>query len=152
MTLPHDRFRWHMKQRGAVLAKGRLLGLQFQALLKDGLYWELARRANEMAFRLRDGLSALGCAFPAALPTNQQFPVLPNSVVKGLQAAGYRFEVDHAEGPDQTCIRLVTSWATPEDAVNTFLQKSGRLQRIKRRLCRLFLSLFRNRNFVRFYA
>ena len=55
-------------------------------------------------------------------PTNQQFPVLPNSVVKGLQAAGYRFEVDHAEGPDQTCIRLVTSWATPEDAVNTFLQ------------------------------
>ena len=122
MTLPHDRFRWHMKQRGAVLAKGRLLGLQFQALLKDGLYWELARRANEMAFRLRDGLSALGCAFPLPSPTNQQFPVLPNSVVKGLQAAGYRFEVDHAEGPDQTCIRLVTSWATPEDAVNTFLQ------------------------------
>ena len=109
MTLPHDRFRWHMKQRGAVLAKGRL-------------YWELARRANEMAFRLRDGLSALGCAFPLPSPTNQQFPVLPNSVVKGLQAAGYRFEVDHAEGPDQTCIRLVTSWATPEDAVNTFLQ------------------------------
>lgn len=63
-----------MKQRGAVLAKGRLLGLQFQALLKDGLYWELARRANEMAFRLRDGLSALGCAFPLPSPTNQRSP------------------------------------------------------------------------------
>mgnify|MGYP002230675738 CR=1 FL=1 len=47
-----------MKQRGAVLAKGRLLGLQFQALLEDGLYFDLARRANELAFRLRDGVAA----------------------------------------------------------------------------------------------
>ena len=66
LTRPMPHFRWHMKQRGAVLAKGRLLGLQFQALLEDGLYFDLARRANELAFRLRDGVAALGYPFPVA--------------------------------------------------------------------------------------
>lgn len=64
-----------------MLAKGRLLGLQFQALLEDGLYFDLARRANELAFRLRDGVAALGYPFPVASPSNQQFPVLPNETV-----------------------------------------------------------------------
>ena len=77
LTRPMPHFRWHMKQRGAVLAKGRLLGLQFQALLEDGLYFDLARRANELAFRLRDGVAALGYPFPVASPSNQQFPVHP---------------------------------------------------------------------------
>ena len=122
LTRPMPHFRWHMKQRGAVLAKGRLLGLQFQALLEDGLYFDLARRANELAFRLRDGVAALGYPFPVASPSNQQFPVLPNETVAKLQEMGYEFETDHPVDANHTCIRLVTSWATPETAVEDFLR------------------------------
>ena len=118
--LPH--YRWHMKQRGAVLAKGRLLGVQFQTLLKDGLYFDLARHANELALRLRDGMAALGYPFPVGSPSNQQFPVLPNETVEKLQRLGYEFEIDHPVDGDHTCIRLVTSWATPETAVEDFLR------------------------------
>ena len=123
LVLPHPlpHFRWHMKQRGAVLAKGRLLGLQFQVLLKDGLYFDLARRANALALRLRDGIAALGYAFPVDSPSNQQFPVLPNDMIKKLQALGYEFEIDHVVDASRTCIRLVTSWSTPESAVDAFL-------------------------------
>ena len=122
MTTPCPHFRWHMKQRGAILAKGRLLGVQFKAILEDGLYFDLARHANALAFRLRDGIAALGYPFPVPSPSNQQFPVLPNAVVEKLQEMGYEFEIDHAVDESHTCIRLVTSWATPEQAVEEFLQ------------------------------
>lgn len=121
MTADCPHFRWHMKQRGAILAKGRLLGVQFQAILEDGLYFDLARHANNLAFRLRDGIAALGYPFPVPSPSNQQFPVLPNPVVKRLQKLGYEFEIDHTVDEHHTCIRLVTSWATPESAVEAFL-------------------------------
>lgn len=122
MNASNEHFRWHMKQRGAVLAKGRLLGVQFQALLEDGLYFDLARHANEMAYRLRDGVAALGYPFPVASPSNQQFPVLPNSAVEALRAKGYEFEIDRAVDANHTCVRFVTSWATPESAIDTFLK------------------------------
>ena len=119
---PKAHFRWHMKQRGAVLAKGRLLGIQFQAILEDGLYFDIARHANEMAFRLRDGIAALGYPFPVPSPTNQQFPVLPNTVIGQLEARGYQFEAQEAVDAEHTCVRLVTSWATPESAIDAFLK------------------------------
>ncbi len=112
VNTPNAHFRWHMKQRGAILAKGRLLGIQFKALLANGLYFDIARHANEMAFRLRDGMTALGYPFPVASPSNQQFPVLPNTVVSQLQEKGYEFEVDHPVDAEHTCVRFVTSWAT----------------------------------------
>ena len=122
LTTPCPRFRWHMKQRGAVLAKGRLLGVQFQALLEEGLYFDLAHHANEMAQQLRQGLESLGCTMAWDSPSNQQFVILPDPVIQALQDGGYEFETDHPAGPDRTCIRLVTSWATPTQAVDTFLQ------------------------------
>ena len=122
LTRPLPHYRWHMKQRGAVLAKGRLLGIQFQALLEDGLYFDLARHANQLALRLRDGIAALGYPFPVDSPSNQQFPVLPNAAVQKLQELGYEFEIDHVVDADHTCIRLVTSWATPESAMESFLR------------------------------
>ena len=122
MTVPCPHFRWHMKQRGAILAKGRLLGVQFHAILENELYFDLARHANDLAFRLRDGIAALGYPFPVPSPSNQQFPVLPNGVVAKLQELGYEFEIDYAVDADHTCIRLVTSWATPETAVEQFLK------------------------------
>ena len=130
---PREDFRWHMKRRGAMFAKGRLLGLQFQALLEDGTYLNAARHANDLALRLRDGVAALGFPLPVDSPSNQQFPVLPNETVARLQEMGYEFEVDHAVDAAHTQIRLVTSWATPEQAVEDFLRDlsacAGREQR-----------------------
>ena len=91
-------------------------------MLTDGLYFELARHANQLALRLRDGMAALGYPFPVESSTNQQFPVLPNSVVEQLEAMGYAFEIDRPVDDSHTCIRLVTSWATPEAAVEAFLK------------------------------
>lgn len=118
---PRDDFRWYMKRRGAMLAKGRLLGVQFQALLEDDTFLSAARHANEMALRLRDGVAALGYPLPVESPSNQQFPVFPNDVVEQLQDMGYEFEVSGAVDAGHTQIRLVTSWATTEQAVEDFL-------------------------------
>ena len=122
LSKPHAHFRWHMKQRGAVLAKGRLLGVQFRALLKDGLYFDIARHANTQAQRLAAGLEALGIPFAAPAVSNQLFLILKNDTIARLQEQGYEFETDHAVDADHTCIRLVTSWATPDQAVADFLQ------------------------------
>ena len=122
LSKPHAHFRWHMKQRGAVLAKGRLLGVQFRALLEDGLYFDIARHANTQAQRLAAGLEALGIPFAAPAVSNQLFHILKNDTIARLQEQGYEFETDHAVDADHTCIRLVTSWATPDQAVADFLQ------------------------------
>lgn len=122
LAKPHQHFRWYMKQRGGVLAKGRLLGIQFETLLKDGLYFDLARHANALALRLRDGMAALEIPFPVPSPSNQQFPVLPNGVIAALEAKGYQFETDHPVDEAHTCVRFVTSWATPESVVEELLR------------------------------
>lgn len=113
-------FRFHMKQKGALLAKGRLLSLQFQALFEDDLYFELARHANAMAARLNRGIGALGYKFLTRSPSNQIFPILPNRVIDRL-AEKYAFYVWAGVDTDNSAIRLVTSWATLEEAVAAFL-------------------------------
>ena len=101
---PKAHFRWHMKQRGAVLAKGRLLGVQFQALLEDNRFFDAARHANELAFRLRDGITALGYPFPVASPTNQQFPVLPNTVMAQLEPMLATTQPQRADSLPRFCL------------------------------------------------
>lgn len=115
-------FRWNMKQRGAILAKGFLSGLQFRELLRDGLYLDLARHANEMAAALSAGIAEKGYSFTYPPQSNQIFVTLPNNVAAGLEAMGYGFEADHAVDEAHTCVRLVTSWATPWQAVDQFLR------------------------------
>ena len=122
LSKPHPHFRWHMKQRGAVLAKGRLLGVQFRALLQDGLFFDIARHANAQAQRLAEGMEALGIPFSTPPVSNQLFVILQNETVARLQELGYEFETDHEVDPAHTCIRLVTSWATPDQAVEDFLR------------------------------
>lgn len=114
-------FRAYMKQRGAMLAKGRLLGLQFSALLADGLYFDLARHSNEMAQLLRKGIADLGYGFASDSPSNQIFPIFPDAVVKKLERL-CEFELNGPAGEGYTGIRLVTSWATPREAVEQFLR------------------------------
>jgi threonine aldolase len=113
-------FRFHIKQKGALLAKGRLLGIQFLELFRDDLFFDLARHANAMASRLRNGIEALGYTFLTHSPSNQIFPILPNLVIERLEQ-NYEFYVWDKVDDDTSAIRLVTSWATREDAVESFL-------------------------------
>lgn len=113
-------FRFHLKQRGALLAKGRLLGIQFVGLFADGLYFELARHANAMAMRLAAGLAALGFRFLTDSTTNQIFPILPDALIARLQQS-YGFYVWSKAGAGRSAVRLVTSWATPGEKVAEFL-------------------------------
>lgn len=107
--------RYLLKQRGAILAKGMVLGAQFEALFEDGLYFELAAHANAMARRLRDGLAAAGAEFAIDSPTNQQFVVLDPAWLDALERC-CEFERWERLPDGRTVIRLVTSWATrPED-------------------------------------
>ena len=128
LTRPMPHFRWHMKQRGAVLAKGRLLGVQFQALLKDDLYFDIGRHANDMAFRLRDGFKALGYEFPVPSPSNQQFPVMKIQTAEKLAAMGFEFQVERVIDEEHIMYRFVTSWATPESAIDDLLNALAQCQ------------------------
>lgn len=109
-------FRYFMKQRGGILAKGRLLGIQFLTLFEDGLYLELAKHANDMAALIKQSCKEAGFAFLCDSPTNQQFPVLPNDVLAELEQT-YVFShikrIDHKH----TAIRICTSWATRKEDV-----------------------------------
>lgn len=117
---PH--FRYAMKQQGAVLAKGRLLGLQYQAILENDLYCSIARHANEMAQLLRDGLKALQIPFLSDSPSNQLFPILPAAAVEKLEQS-CAFEVQQEMENGDLAIRFVTSWATPKEDVIALLDR-----------------------------
>ncbi|MCH5138298.1 low specificity L-threonine aldolase [Clostridiaceae bacterium UIB06] len=114
-------FRFHIKQKGAMLAKGRVLGIQFLELFKDDLYFDLARNANKMADILKKGISEAGYSFLTHSPSNQIFPVLPNWLINKLQEK-YSFLLWEKVDENNSAIRLVTSWATKEDKVNSFVE------------------------------
>ena len=113
-------FRYFIKQRGGLLSKGRVLGIQFLELFKDDLFFDLARNANSMASKLAAGISALGYGFQSDSPTNQIFPIFPNAVIKKLNES-YLFYVWNKVDSEHSAVRLVTSWATPEKAIDGFL-------------------------------
>ena len=114
-------FRYHMKQRGALMAKGRLLGIQFHELFRDGLFFDLAKHANAMASLMRNAIHDAGHAFLTPSPTNQIFPILPNWLIDKLQER-YAFYVWTRVNAGESAIRLVTSWATREEAVSAFVE------------------------------
>jgi len=114
-------FRFHMKQKGALLAKGRLVGIQFLELFRDDLYFDLAKHANAMAGMLRSAISRAGYPFLTNSPSNQIFPILPNWLIAKLQE-NYSFYVWSKADDQNSAIRLVTSWATDEKAVLAFIE------------------------------
>ncbi|MFC7520436.1 threonine aldolase family protein [Xanthomonas populi] len=109
-------FRYLIKQRGALLAKGMVLGSQFATLFEDGLFFELAAHANTMAQRLRAGLLAAGAEFTSDSPNNQQFIAVSAQHAAQL-AQRYDFERWEVRADDSHVIRLVTSWATTAASV-----------------------------------
>lgn len=118
-TLKSD-FRYFIKQKGALLAKGRLLGIQFVELFKDNLFFQLAEHANQMAEKLAEGLKEINVPFLAESPTNQIFPIFTNEQVAELQK-NYAFEIWEKVDENRTVIRFVTSWATKEEAVEQLI-------------------------------
>jgi threonine aldolase len=114
-------FRYHIKQKGGMLAKGRLLGIQFEELFRDNLYFELAAHANRMAATLTNSFTELGYGFLTDSPTNQIFPILPNALIRKLEE-DYSFYIWRKIDDDLTAIRLVTSWATEEADIGRFVE------------------------------
>lgn len=109
-------FRYFMKQKGAMLAKGRILGIQFLALFEDGLYFKLSKHADEMAQIIRQACAECGFEFLYDSSTNQQFPIMPNDLIKQLEelyAFSHTKRLDHR----RSAIRICTSWATRREDV-----------------------------------
>lgn len=119
-------FDFLIKQRGALLSKGRLLGIQFYVLFQEDLFFRLARHANEMAQLLAGNLTQKGIPFLVPPESNQIFPILPNAVISGLKQK-FHFHIWRKIDEKYSAIRLVCSWATPEKAV---LQLTGFLDTI----------------------
>ena len=109
-----------IKQHGALLAKGRLLGIQFDTLFTDDLYFRISRHAIEMADRIRDTLTAKGYEFFLPTVTNQIFVVLSEAKQKALGDA-ISFSIWEHLDDGRTVIRIATSWATTEENVNTLI-------------------------------
>lgn len=110
-------FRYLIKQRGGMLAKGWLLGLQFDALLENDLYFAVAKEANRLADQLRDTLKNLGYSFLVPTTTNQVFAILPNSLLEKL---GEDFTYSQQQIIDEThkAVRFCTSWATTQESMD----------------------------------
>lgn len=120
-TLKKD-FRFMIKRQGGMFAKGRLLGIQFLELFTDNLYIELARHADEMSMRLKEGLMNKGYQFASDSYTNMQFPIMSNETILRLKKE-FLFEDIEAVDENNTVIRLVTSFATKEEEVERFLSQ-----------------------------
>lgn len=119
-------FRYFIKQKGGMLAKGRLLGVQFEALFEDGLYMEISRHAIRLADRLRQAFAEMGFPMLVENTTNQLFPVMPDSLLDCLKEKyGYCYQerVDAAH----SAVRFCTSWATREENVDSLIEDLKRL-------------------------
>ena len=112
-------FAFSIKQKGALLAKGRLLGIQFLELMKNDLYFSLAHHANTMAMRLKTALQNKGIDFLTDTFTNQLFPILSLSQIEKLSAS-FDFYIWKKIDEKHSAIRLITSWATTDDAISVF--------------------------------
>jgi threonine aldolase len=109
-------FRYIIKQRGGMLAKGRLLGVQFDALFEDDLYFSISAHADRLARQLSDCFEQLGYSFFMRPQTNQLFPVLPGFVRKALGEKYTFIEMDWVDDDKRVC-RFCTSWATRDENV-----------------------------------
>lgn len=110
-------FRYLIKQHGGMLAKGWLLGVQFEALFENGLYMKISEHADRMADQIRDTLKQLGCKFLVDGVTNQIFPILPNNVLAQLENS-FTFAEQERIDENHRAVRFCTSWATKQESVD----------------------------------
>lgn len=122
-----DEFGYHLKQKGALLAKGRLLGIQFQELFRDNLYFELAAHANAQAMKIKLAFREMGCELLSETFTNQIFPILTQDQIDIL-TINFDFYVWKKLEDGRAAIRILTSWATPDEMVNKFVSEIKNLK------------------------
>lgn len=115
-----------VKRHGALLAKGRVLGVQFDALFTDGLYFEISRHAMQMAEKLKKILSDAGCRFYLTSPTNQQYILMENDKMKKL-AEKVAFSFWEKVDETHTAIRFVTSWGTTDEELEVLKNSLAKL-------------------------
>lgn len=115
-------FGFYIKQKGAMLAKGRLLGIQFATLLKNELYIKLAKHANAQAKKLKIALEEKGVCFLTNSYSNQIFPILPYTWIHELEKE-FDFHIWKSIDEKHAAIRLITSWATTDENVNSLVTK-----------------------------
>ncbi|KGE15954.1 threonine aldolase family protein [Sphingobacterium deserti] len=119
-------FDYTLKQKGALLAKGRILGIQFLTLLEEDLYFELAAKANTLATQIAQTIAAQGYQFLTPPNTNQLFPILPKNMIKDLLNS-YAFYIWKEIDDDFQAIRIITSWASDQQEVDRFCHDLKRL-------------------------
>ena len=119
-------FRYLIKQHGGMLAKGRLLGVQFDALMTDNLYFDIAKRAVDLADKLRGVFAELKIPYLVPGITNQLFPILSDSVLEELSKDFSFSEIERVD-EGHRCIRFCTSWATKEENVDALCQRLRQL-------------------------
>ena len=115
-------FRYMIKQNGAMLAKGWLLGIQFETLFTDGLFYEMAAQANELAQIMRKGFEDCQIPFLSSSASNQLFPIVDDSLAEKLMRL-YGANAEKKTDDTHTAIRFVTSWATPREAAQEFVRE-----------------------------
>lgn len=120
-------FRYLIKQRGGMLAKGRILGIQFETLFEDGLYMEVSQHAVQQALRIRDAFAAQGFTFRYDSSTNQQFPIVSNEVLDKLRNK-YSFSLWEKVDEQHSAIRFCTSWATQVEQVDELVNDIAQLE------------------------
>ncbi len=120
-------FKYNVKQRGAMLAKGRVLGAQFDALFTGDLIFRLARHANAMAGKMAGAFQELGYTFLTPAESNQVFPVMAHRRIKKLAQKYEFFEWEELD-QEHSALRLVTSWATEEKMVDKFIADLKKLK------------------------
>ena len=111
-----------IKQQGGLLAKGRLLGIQFEGLFEDGLFYRNAEHANAQAMKIKEK----GIPFLIESPTNQQFPILTRQQNESLSEK-FSYELWQPLNDDRVAVRFCTSWATTDDNINALTQEIHRL-------------------------
>lgn len=114
-------FAFNIKQKGALLAKGRLLGIQFLELMKNDLYFDLAKHANQQAMKIKNAMKERGVQFLSDTYTNQIFPILSHALIEKLSEK-FEFYVWKKIDGDSSAIRLITSWNTGDEPVNDFIE------------------------------
>lgn len=119
-TLGKD-FRYIMKQKGGLLAKGRLLGIQFDTLFTDNLYFEIARQANVYAEQIRAAMDKKGYFCQAPNHTNQIFVVMPDEDLEKLRDR-FVYSFDSKADDTHSCVRFCTSWATKAENAEALVQ------------------------------
>ena len=114
-------FRYMIKQNGGMLAKGRLLGIQFDTLFTDDLYFKISAHADELAMKLKKIFLEKGYGLRYDSYTNQQFPILPDSHIEKLKEK-YVFEFWEKVSDTESAVRFCTSWATKPEVVDELIR------------------------------